>query len=77
MKTGVVVMNSEQMRAELEIFVNEGLRAGWRGWPLKSETQKGRSARERSGVASLRVWRGGRRKPVSPVGRLGLLALSA
>jgi hypothetical protein len=26
-------MSSEEMRTELEIFVNEGLREGWRGWP--------------------------------------------
>jgi len=26
-------MSSEEMRNELEIFVNEGLREGWRGWP--------------------------------------------
>ena len=70
-------MSSEQMRAELEIFVNEGLREGWHGWPLKSETQKGRSGRGRAGVASLQIWRGGRRRPVSPTGRLGPLALSA
>ena len=32
-KTGVVAMSSEEMRTELEIFVNQGLREGWRGWP--------------------------------------------
>jgi hypothetical protein len=26
-------MSSEEMRTELEVFVNEGLREGWRGWP--------------------------------------------
>ncbi len=26
-------MSSEEMRTELEIFVNEGLREGWQGWP--------------------------------------------
>jgi hypothetical protein len=26
-------MSSEEMRSELEIFVNQGLREGWRGWP--------------------------------------------
>jgi hypothetical protein len=77
MKTGVVAMSSEEMRTELEIFVNEGLREGLRGWPLKSEIEKGRSGSGRSGVASLRVWRGGRSKPASPMGRLGLFAMSA
>lgn len=28
-------MSSEEMRTELESFVNQGLRKGWRGWPLK------------------------------------------
>ncbi len=28
-------MSSEEMRNELEAFVNTGLREGWRGWPLK------------------------------------------
>ncbi len=32
-KTGVVAMSSEEMRTELEIFVNQGLREGWCGWP--------------------------------------------
>jgi hypothetical protein len=70
-------MSSEQMRVELEIFVNEGLQAGWRGWPLKSETPKGRTGRGRAGGALLQLWRGGRRKPVSPIGRRGPVALSA
>ena len=26
-------MSSEEMRTELEIFVNQGLQEGWRGWP--------------------------------------------
>lgn len=26
-------MSSEEMRTELEIFVNQGLREGWCGWP--------------------------------------------
>jgi hypothetical protein len=28
-------MSSEEMRVELESFVNTGLREGWCGWPLK------------------------------------------
>jgi hypothetical protein len=28
-------MSSEEMRIELETFVNAGLREGWHGWPLK------------------------------------------
>ncbi len=26
-------MSSEEMRTELEVFVNQGLQEGWRGWP--------------------------------------------
>jgi len=26
-------MSSEEMRTELEVFVNQGLQQGWRGWP--------------------------------------------
>jgi hypothetical protein len=31
-------MSSEEMRIELEAFVNAGLREGWHGWPLKGQT---------------------------------------
>jgi len=31
-------MSSEEMRIELEAFVNTGLREGWCGWPLKEES---------------------------------------
>ncbi len=30
-------MSSEEMRVELEAFVNTGLREGWCGWPLKEQ----------------------------------------
>jgi hypothetical protein len=33
-------MSSEEMRIELERFVNTGLREGWRGWPLKAESRE-------------------------------------
>ncbi len=33
-------MSSEEMRSELESFVNAGLREGWCGWPLKTEDRK-------------------------------------
>jgi hypothetical protein len=70
-------MSAEQMRTELEIFVNDGLREGWEGWPLKSESQKGQSGLRRLSMVWLRIWRSGRRRPVARRGRLGLLALSA
>jgi len=33
-------MSSEEMRIEMEKFVNAGLREGWRGWPLKAESHE-------------------------------------
>jgi hypothetical protein len=30
-------MSSDEMRVDLESFVNKGLREGWQGWPLKSQ----------------------------------------
>jgi hypothetical protein len=39
-------MSSEEMRMELEIFVNEGLREGWRGWPRHES--RGGSVRPRN-----------------------------
>ena len=29
-------MDSEEMREELESFVNQGIEEGWNGWPVKS-----------------------------------------
>ena len=70
-------MSSEEMRTELEIFVNEGLREGWGGWPLKSEVRQGRPRSGRTSVTSLRVWYGGRSSPAYLTGRQGLFAISA
>lgn len=36
-------MSSEEMRTELEAFVNAGLREGWSGWPLKGESRMSRT----------------------------------
>jgi len=30
-------MSAEEMRTELESFVNQGLEEGWRGWPTRSQ----------------------------------------
>lgn len=30
-------MSAEQMRMELESFVNQGLQEDWRGWPMKGQ----------------------------------------
>ncbi len=70
-------MSSEEMRTELEIFVNEGLREGWRGWPLKGESQKARLCGSRRNVTALRIWRGGRSNPARLIRGQGLFAISA
>ncbi len=70
-------MSSEEMRTELEIFVNEGLREGWRGWPLKGENHKDRPRVHRRNVASLRIWRGGWGNPARLTRGQGLLAIPA
>lgn len=31
------MMKSDEMRVELESFVNTGITQGWQGWPLKSQ----------------------------------------
>ena len=38
-------MSSEEMRTELEIFVNQGLQEGWRGWPRHDSRGIQRTAR--------------------------------
>ena len=30
-------MSAEEMRTELESFVNQGLEEGWRGWPTRGQ----------------------------------------
>lgn len=37
-------MSSEEMRVELEAFVNVGLREGWSGWPLKEASRVRRTS---------------------------------
>ncbi len=31
-------MSSNEMRVELEAFVNQGILEGWQGWPLKGQS---------------------------------------
>ncbi len=33
-------MSSEDMRVELESFVNQGLQEGWQGWPRKNTARR-------------------------------------
>ena len=40
-------MSSEDMRVELESFVNRGLQEGWHGWPRKGAGCRNRAWRER------------------------------
>jgi len=50
-------MSSEEMRNELEAFVNTGLREGWCGWPLKAETCISRPSVPPLHTGSARFWR--------------------
>ena len=34
-------MSSEELRLDLESFINKGLKEGWRGWPVKKEARTG------------------------------------
>jgi hypothetical protein len=49
-------MSSEEMRVELEAFVNTGLREGWRGWPLKAEDRMSRTSVLPLCAGSARFW---------------------
>jgi len=49
-------MSSEEMRNELEAFVNTGLREGWRGWPLKEESDASRTWVLPMHVEPVRFW---------------------
>ena len=49
-------MSSEEMRNELEAFVNTGLREGWHGWPLKEEGDTGRAWVLPLHVEPVRFW---------------------
>ena len=51
-------MSAEQMRMELEAFVNTGLREGWHGWPMKNRSSGG-LVPGRLRIAPLRVCRTG------------------
>ncbi|MEN6578091.1 MAG: hypothetical protein ABFD90_17235 [Phycisphaerales bacterium] len=67
-------MNPEEMRMELERFVNAGLQAGWTGWPLKTE---GCVASRFSGqwlATSAESWLGGSDGLICPVAMEGAFA---
>lgn len=53
-------MSSEQMRIELETFVNAGLQEGWRGWPLKAQRDSGYRLDPRNRAGWVEVCRGSR-----------------
>ncbi|MBN1507841.1 MAG: hypothetical protein JW955_13405 [Sedimentisphaerales bacterium] len=50
-------MSSEEMRIELEMFVNIGLREGWCGWPLKDGVRTGRGSSLPLHANMVRLWR--------------------
>lgn len=49
-------MSSEEMRVELEAFVNAGLREGWCGWPVKLENGMDQVLSLPLHAASARFW---------------------
>lgn len=49
-------MSSEEMRFELEAFVNTGLEEGWCGWPLKEQSRKSRTSRVLH-AGPIKLWR--------------------
>jgi hypothetical protein len=68
-------MSSDEMRMELEQFVNKGLREGWTGWPLKVEAcVESRLAGQWSALPS-RVWLCRRDGMVCPAGMEETFAL--
>ena len=70
-------MSAEEMREELEVFVNEGLREGWNGWPLKQEMDTGRMLGQRLRIAPMRIWRSSRNDSTVLIGRQGVLRISS
>jgi len=58
-------MSSEEMRMELEAFVNAGLREGWGGWPLKVETGRTRTFARSWSATPAGAWRIGRDRRIS------------
>ncbi len=71
-------MSSEEMRIELERFVNAGLEEGWHGWPRKAEDCQTPRFRSRLHAATEGTGREARDDSVSfvePCGTLGTLRL--
>jgi hypothetical protein len=52
-------MGPEEMRMELERFVNVGLQEGWSGWPLKVESCISGRFGGQWATASVQPWLGG------------------
>ena len=67
-------MSSEAMRTELESFVNQGLREGWRGWPLKGpeEALRGGFCVARTTVGESRGLRAGFEAEAASMAFVGL-----
>ena len=64
-------MSSEQMRIELEAFVNIGLQEGWRGWPLKGQADGGHGLVAQAGAGWRIVCRSGRSQSMVLIRRQG------
>ncbi len=67
-------MSSEEMRVELEVFVNAGLREGWCGWPVKLENGMDQVLSPPLRAESVRFWPRREAGVAAPHGRLGTFA---
>ncbi len=59
-------MSADEMRTELESFVNQGLAEGWCGWPTTRQPSRFEQWQETycSGPMALASWQGGREGPL-------------
>ena len=67
-------MSSEEMRVELERFVNTGLQEGWTGWPLKVDACVSSRFARQWPAASAASWLGGSDGLICPAGLEGAFA---
>jgi len=67
-------MGPEEMRTELERFLNTGLQNGWTGWPLKVQACVSKRFRGQWLAASTESWPGGSDGAMCPTTREGAFA---
>ena len=64
-------MGPEEMKSELEQFLNTGLRQGWTGWPLKAQACGSSRYSGQWLAASTESWPGGCDDAIDPTPREG------